>query len=313
MPVTPLTNSSSISSNTNDTNRGIAYGVGAYVLWGVVPAYWPLLAAAGAVELLAHRIVWSLLFMALVTAALGRWGALRGLPPRSWLLVTAASALIAVNWGVYIYAVNSGRVVEAALGYFINPLFSVLLAVLVLRERLRPAQHAAIGVAGAAVVVLAVDYGTLPWISLALACSFAFYGLIKKTVPLDSTASLTAESAVMTPVALGYLLWLGSAGTFTGHGAAHTALMVSTGLVTAVPLMLFGAGARRIPMITLGMLQYLAPVLQFAWGVFVMREPMPASRWFGFAMVWVALLLFTGDALVRARKQRRVVAVAPPV
>ncbi|GAA1334237.1 EamA family transporter RarD [Saccharothrix algeriensis] len=300
----PLTNSTATTGETNHTNRGVAFGVGAYFLWGVVPAYWPLLAPAGAVEILAHRIAWSLLVMLLITAVLGRWAGLRTLSRRGWLMVAAASVLIAVNWGVYIHAVNTGHVVEGALGYFMNPLVSVLLGVLVLRERLRRAQCAAIAVALAAVVVLAVDYGRLPWMSLVLACSFGLYGLLKKTVPLDATGSLTAEGVVLAPIAVGYLVWLGPAGTFHDHGVGHALLMVSTGLVTAVPLVLFGAGARRVPLVTMGMLQYLAPVLQFAWGVFVMHEPMPPSRWFGFALVWVALAVFTADALRSRRRQR---------
>ncbi|MFE2752980.1 EamA family transporter RarD [Actinosynnema sp. NPDC059335] len=298
----PLTNASTDSTGVNRTNRGIAFGVGAYFMWGIVPAYWPLLQPAGSVEILAHRIAWSLVVMAVLTAALGRWAGIRALSLRGWLMVAAASVLIAVNWGVYIHAVNTEHVVEAALGYFINPLVSVLLGVLVLRERLRVPQYAALAIAVAAVVVLAVDYGRLPWISLALACSFGVYGLLKKVVPLDATASLTAESVVLAPVAVGYLLWLGPAGTFHSGGWVHALLLASSGLVTAVPLILFGAGARLVPLTTMGMLQYLAPVLQFAWGVFVAHEPMPASRWFGFALVWLALAIFTADTL-RARRR----------
>ncbi|MGM1063144.1 EamA family transporter RarD [Saccharothrix sp. Mg75] len=299
----PLTNSATGQAGVDQTNKGIALGAGAYLLWGMVPAYWPLLQPAGSVEVLAHRIAWSLVFMVAVTAVLGRWAGIRRLSARGWLMVTAASALIAVNWGVYIHAVNTRHVVEAALGYFINPLVSVLLGVFVLRERLRLAQGAALVIAVAAVVVLAVDYGRPPWMSLVLACSFGLYGLLKKTVPLDATASLTAESMVLTPVAVGYLLLLGNAGTFHDGGWAHALWLVSSGVVTAVPLIMFGAGARRVPLITMGMLQYLTPVLQFAWGVFVVHEPMPASRWFGFALVWLALLVFTADTLRNSRKR----------
>ncbi|WP_158845066.1 EamA family transporter RarD [Saccharothrix deserti] len=304
--VPPFTNSSAVSTDVNRTNRGIAFGVGAYFLWGIVPAYWPLLQPAASVEILAHRVAWSLVVMAVITAALGRWAGIRRLSKRGWAMVAAASVLIAINWGVYIHSVNTGHVVEAALGYFINPLVSVLLGVFVLRERLRLLQYAALAIAVTAVVVLAVDYGRLPWISLALACSFGLYGLLKKTVPLEATTSLTAESLVLAPIAVGYLIWLGPAGTFHSHGWGHALILVSTGLVTAIPLILFGAGARLVPLVTMGMLQYLAPVLQFAWGVFVMHEPMPASRWFGFALVWVALVIFTVDA-VRARRRLPVV------
>ncbi|MDQ2582626.1 EamA family transporter RarD [Saccharothrix yanglingensis] len=299
----PLTNSSAVQADVRRTNKGIALGAGAYFIWGMVPAYWPMLQPAGSVEILAHRIAWSLVFMAIITTVLRGWGDLRRLSARGWLMVAAASVLIAVNWGVYIHAVNTQHVVEAALGYFINPLVSVLLGVFVLRERLRLAQGAALVIAVAAVVVLAVDYGRLPWISLVLACSFGFYGLLKKTVPLDATTSLTAESVVLAPVAVGYLLLLGDAGTFHGGGWSHALWLASAGLVTAIPLVMFGAGARLVPLVTMGMLQYLAPVLQFAWGVFVAHEPMPASRWFGFALVWAALLVFTADAL-RANRRR---------
>lgn len=304
----PLTSSSAVSTEVHHPNRGIAFGVGAYFLWGIVPAYWPLLQPAGSVEILAHRIAWSLVVMAVITAVLGRWAGIRRLSGRGWAMVAASSVLIAVNWGVYIHAVNTGHVVEAALGYFINPLVSVLLGVFVLRERLRLPQYAALAIAVTAVVVLAVDYGRLPWISLVLACSFGLYGLLKKTVPLEATASVTAESLVLAPVAVGYLIWLGPVGTFASHGWGHALILASAGLVTAIPLILFGAGARLVPLVTMGMLQYLAPVLQFAWGVFVMHEPMPASRWFGFALVWVALAVFTVDAV---RVRRRVPIPAP--
>ncbi|MEU5696941.1 EamA family transporter RarD [Actinosynnema sp. NPDC020468] len=301
----PLTTSTAASSDIHHGNRGIAYGVGAYVLWGLVPAYWPLLAPASSPEILAHRIAWSLVVMVVITAALRRWTALRTLSLRGWLMITAASVLIAVNWGLYIYSVNSGHVVESSLGYFINPLVSVLLGVAVLRERLRLPQYAALAIALIAVVVLAIDYGRVPWIALTLAISFGTYGLIKKTVPLDATASLTAESIVLAPIAIGYLLWLGPSGTFLGHGVGHALILASAGVVTAVPLMLFGAGARLVPLATMGMLQYLAPILQFSWGVFVKHEPMPPSRWFGFALIWVALAVFTADAV---RSRRRFVA-----
>jgi chloramphenicol-sensitive protein RarD len=311
--VPSLTNPDVTSVEVHRPDRGVAYGVGAYVLWGIVPAYWPLLLPATPVELLAHRVAWSLVVMAGITLALGQWGALRRLSAKGWLMVACASALIAVNWGVYIYAVNSSHVVEASLGYFINPLVSVLLGVLVLRERLRLPQCAALAIAVLAVVVLSVDYGSLPLISLTLACSFGLYGLIKKTVPLDSSTSLTGESIVMAPLAIGYLVWLGAtgAGTFTSNGVGHALLLFSAGAVTAVPLMLFGAAARKVPLITLGMLQYLTPTLQFAWGVFVKHEAMTPVRWLGFGLVWVALLVFTLDAVRTGHRARRAVALNP--
>ncbi|NGY58742.1 EamA family transporter RarD [Lentzea sp. NEAU-D13] len=293
----PLTTSSLSSTEVHTQGRGVTYGVLAYVLWGLFPAYWPLLVPAQPIEVLAHRIVWSFVTLAIVVAFLRRWRPFLDLSGKGWLIVTAAAVLITVNWGTYIYAVNSQHVVESALGYFITPLVSVGLGMIFLKERLRLAQAVAIGVVAIAVIVLTVDYGRLPVISLVLACSFGVYGLLKKKVPLDAISSLTAESAVIAPLALVYLIVLGSANTFTTEGTGHTLMILSTGVVTAVPLVLFGAGAQRIPLITMGMLQYLAPVLQFVWGVFVVHEPMPPSRWIGFALVWLALAIFTFDAV----------------
>lgn len=289
-------------------------GFGAYASWGLFPAFFGLLAPAGAVEILAHRVLWTLILMLVVLAVSGRLGALRGLGPRTWVLVSCASAAIAVNWGVYIYGVVSGRVVETALGYFINPLVSVLFGVLFFRERLRRAQVVALAIAVAAVVVITVDYGRPPLIALTLALSFALYGVVKKVVPLDPRTSLTGEGMVAVPFAAGYLIFLAAtgAGTFTGHGAGHTWLLVSAGLVTAIPLLLFGAAAQRVPLATLGMLQYLTPSLQMAWGVFVLHEDMPASRWIGFVLIWVALVVYSTDALIRARRGRAVVTPVGP-
>lgn len=270
------------------------------------PAFFGLLVPAGALEILAHRVLWTLVLMLLLLAVLGRLTTLRSLGPRTWALVAAASTAIAVNWGVYIFGVMSGRVVETALGYFINPLVSVLFGVLFFRERLRPAQILALVMAVAAVVVITVDYGRPPIIALTLALSFATYGVIKKIVPLDPRTSLAGEGVVAVPFAAGYLIFLGAtgAGTFAGHGVAHSLLMVSAGLVTAIPLLLFGAAAQRVPLATLGMLQYLTPSLQMAWGVFVLHEDMPASRWIGFVLIWIALSIYSTDALVRARRSR---------
>ena len=299
----PLTTSTVTSPEVHTQGRGVTYGVLAYVLWGLFPAYWPLLVPAQPVEVLAHRIVWSFVTLAIAVAVLRRWRPFLDLSGKGWLIVTAAGALITVNWGTYIYAVNSQHVVESALGYFITPLVSVALGMIFLKERLRLAQAIAIGVVVVAVIVLTVDYGRLPVISLILACSFGIYGLLKKKVPLDAISSLTAESAVIAPIAVIYLVVLGSANTFTTEGIGHTLMILSTGIVTVIPLLLFGAGAQRIPLTTMGMLQYLAPVLQFIWGVFVVHEPMPPSRWIGFALVWLALAIFTVDAVRNRRKQ----------
>ncbi len=286
---------------------GVAMGIGAYGIWGLFPAFFPLLEPASAVEILGHRMVWTLVFMLFLLAVSGRLSRLRTIPWRTWAMAGMASAFIAINWGVYIYAVNSGHVVEASLGYFINPLLSVALGVLVLRERLSRWQLLALGLAVCAVLVLTVDYGRPPIISLTLAASFGLYGLIKKTIKLDPRSSLTAEGIVLAPLSVGYLVWLqvSGASTFTDHGPSHTALLLAAGVVTALPLLLFGAAAQRVPLVTLGVLQYLTPVLQLVWGLAVAHEAMPPSRWLGFAIIWVALVIFTTDLVVKARRSAR--------
>ncbi|MFE4502416.1 EamA family transporter RarD [Rhodococcus sp. NPDC056743] len=291
-------------SKKSGSSSGIAFGVGAFLVWGTFPAFFGLLDFADPLEVLAHRVVWTLVLMLIVLAVLGRLASLRGISGRTWLLVAAASAAIAVNWGMYIYAVVSGRVVEAALGYFINPLVTVLLGVLIFRERLRRAQIAALVLAATAVVVITVDYGKPPIVALVLAGSFATYGLIKKVVPLDPRTSLTAEGVVAAPFAVGYLLFLGltGAGSFVSGGTGQSLLLLAAGPVTALPLLLFGVAAQRVKLSTMGMLQYLTPALQMMWGVAVMHEDMPASRWIGFALIWLALVIFTTD-IIRANRR----------
>ncbi|MEV4425038.1 EamA family transporter RarD [Streptomyces sp. NPDC053792] len=298
----------------NDGRAGLLYGIGAYGMWGLVPLFWPLLKPAGAIEILAHRMVWSLAFVGIALLALRRWAWIPELvrSPRKLGLITVAAAVITVNWGLYIWSVNTGHVVEASLGYFINPLVTIALGVLVLKERLRPAQWAAVGVGLSAVLVLAVGYGQPPWISLTLAFSFAVYGLVKKKVNIGGLESLAAETAVQFLPALGYLVWLGTRGTlaFGSHGAGHTALLAATGIVTAAPLVCFGAAAIRVPLSTLGLLQYLAPTFQFLLGVVYFHEEMPPERWAGFSLVWLALTILTWDALRAARKSRAAVEAA---
>ncbi|MDI5973903.1 EamA family transporter RarD [Streptomyces sp. SL13] len=287
---------------------GVLCGVAAYVLWGLVPLFWPLLRPASATEILAHRMVWSLAVVGGALLVKRRWGWLRELAhqPRRAGLVALAATLVSVNWGFYIWGVNSGRVVESALGYFINPLVTICFGVLVLRERLRTAQWVAVGVGVLAVAVLTAGYGRLPWLALVLAFSFGGYGLVKKKIGLGGLESLGAETAVLFLPALVYLVVLGMDGrsTFTGHGAGHPLLLAAAGLVTAVPLVFFGAAALRVPLTTLGLLQYLAPVLQFLCGLLYFHETMPPERWAGFALVWLALALLTWDALRTARAGR---------
>jgi chloramphenicol-sensitive protein RarD len=288
--------------------RGVLSGVAAYVLWGLFPLYWPLLKPAGAIEILAHRIIWSLVAVGVILTVRRHWGWLRALKAKQTGLLAIAAAVITVNWGTYIYAVNTGQTIEAALGYFINPLVSVLLGVIILRERLRRWQWAAVGIGTVAVVILAVDYGRPPWIALALACSFGTYGLLKKFAQTPSAESLSVETAVLFLPALGYALFEHHP-TFTDHGVGHIVLLVGAGVVTAVPLMFFNASATRVPLTVIGMLQYLAPVLQFLIGLLVQHEAMPASRWIGFFLVWVALIIFSADAMNTARSKRR---ITPP-
>ncbi|WP_405088200.1 EamA family transporter RarD [Microbispora sp. NBC_01389] len=290
-----------------DTRRGLLFGVAAYTMWGLFPLYWPLLKPSGAVEILAHRMVWSLVVVVAVLAVRRHWSWIRTVTRRQLILLTVAAVTVSVNWGTYIYAVNTGHVVESALGYFINPLVSVLFGVLVFRERLRVWQWAAVGLGGLAVLILTLDYGRLPWIALVLAFSFGSYGLIKKKAGVGSAESLTIETLVLLVPALAYLLVLeaNGTGTFAHHGGGHALLLVAAGLITAVPLLFFTASALLVPLTVLGLLQYIAPVLQFLCGVLIVHETMPASRWAGFVVVWLALSLFTWDSIRAARTSRR--------
>lgn len=295
--------------------RGTLYGAGAYLLWGLFPLYWPLLAPSTAVEVLAHRVLWSLAVVAVLLAVLRRTGsavaALRD-PHKAWRLVLAA-VVIAVNWGTYIYGVSSDQVVETSLGYFVNPIVTVLLGVLVLRETLRPGQWAALGLAAAAVVVLTVENGRPPWIALVLAFSFGAYGLLRKTARVGAVEGLGIETLVLLVPAGAYVAWLGATGasTFGSEGAGHAGLLALSGVITAIPLLLFGAAASRVPLTTLGILQYLAPTLQFLIGVLLYDEPMPAVKLVGFALVWVALALFTSEAYRHSRRQLRLAVPQP--
>ena len=282
-------------------------------MWGAFPLYWPLLEPAGALEILAHRILWSLVTMGVIVVLLRRTSQLRALfrNRRVFTLLAVGAAVISVNWATYIWGVNNGRVVEASLGYFINPLVTVLMGVFVLGERLRPLQWAAMAVAGTAVAVLTLDYGRLPWVALVLAFSFGTYGLMKKTANVGAIESLTLETMVMAPVAGAYVGWLVATGqsNFGTHGVPHALLFTTTGIVTAIPLICFGGAAIRVSMVTLGLLQYLAPILQFALGVLWFHEDMPAGRWVGFILVWIALAIFTVEAVHHHRRRQLALAV----
>ncbi|MEV0352849.1 EamA family transporter RarD [Nonomuraea sp. NPDC050680] len=298
-----------------DLRRGVLFGAAAYTMWGLFPLYWPLLKPSGAVEILAHRMAWSLVAVLVVLAVRRHWSWMRGLlkEPRKLALLTLAAVIVTVNWGVYIYAVNAGQVVEGSLGYFINPLISVLFGVVLLKERLRPLQWVAVGFGTLAVLVLTIDYGRPPWIALTLAVSFGLYGLVKKQANVGAAESLTVETLVLLAPALAYILYLGQTGqsTFGTEGLGHAALLVGAGAITAVPLLCFTAAAIRVPLSTIGLLQYIAPVLQFLCGVLVAKETMPASRWIGFSIVWLALAVFTYDSIRTARANRAAIRKSP--
>jgi chloramphenicol-sensitive protein RarD len=299
-----------------ETRRGAMFGATAYLLWGVFPLYFPLLHPAGAVEVLAHRVVWSLVVVGVLVQVTRRWGAVRTVAADrvKLLRLAAAATVLAVNWGVYIYAVTSHRVVEASLGYFINPLVTVMLGVVVLHERLRVGQYAAVGVAALGVLTLSLQNGRPPWMALVLAASFGTYGLLKKQAVVGALEGLTVETAVLTPLALVYLVGLSVAGhsTLTSHGTGHATLLVLTGVVTAIPLLFFGAAAARVPLTTLGVLQYLTPTMQFLLGVLVFGEALGLARLLGFCLVWAALCLFTADLMTQRRRTVRL-AVPEPV
>ena len=290
-------------------------GLAAWVMWGFFPLYWPLLEPSGAVEILAHRIFWSMIVMLGVVVALRKRDSLRATVAQRrtrWLLAVAA-ALITVNWGTYIWGVNNHHVVETSLGYFINPLVSVLIGVVVLGERLRRLQWAALALAAVAVLALTVEYGHPPWVALILAISFGSYGLAKKKANAGAVESLVVETLVVSPVALGYLVFLTATGasTFGSNGGWHVALVVGTGVVTVLPLLAFGGAATRIPLSTLGLMQYVTPTVQFLLGILFFHEPMPAMRWVGFALIWLALVLFTAESLRHRHRQRRLLRTDP--
>lgn len=293
---------------TSDTTAGILFGIGAYGLWGLLPLYFLVLHPAGAVEIVANRVVWSLIFCGLLITVTRAWRVLwAALRNRSvFTTLAVAAALIAVNWLTYTYGVTTGQAVEASLGYFINPLVSVLLGVFVLKETLRPLQWAAVGIGFIAVGVLTVSYGKLPWIALTLAVSFGLYGFVKKRVgpKADAITSLSVETIVLAPFAGAVMVILGLTGaaTLTSNGADHFWLLAASGIITAVPLLFFGASARRLPMTTIGLLQYFAPLLQFIVAVAIFREAMTLERWIGFGIVWLALLVLTVDMLASARR-----------
>jgi chloramphenicol-sensitive protein RarD len=290
-------------------NRGILFGIAAYSLWGFLPLYWKALQEVPAGEILANRIVWSFVFVLILLSLQRKW---RWLKPalgqrRVLITFTVTALLLAVNWFVYIWAVNAGFVIETSLGYFINPLVNVLLGVFFLRERLRKGQLAAITMAFGGVLYLTFSYGAFPWIALTLAFSFGFYGLLRKTAPLPAAEGLTLETALLTLPSLAVMLYLGRTGS--GHFAAGdprlSLLLIGVGVITAVPLILFAAAAQRITLTNLGLLQYIAPTIQFLLGVFVFNEAFGREQLAGFALIWSALLVYSVESIWVGRRRRR--------
>ncbi|GAB4187134.1 MAG: EamA family transporter RarD [Roseiflexaceae bacterium] len=289
-------------------SKGILYAAGAYTIWGLLPLFWYALNSVAPIEVLAHRIVWALVTTLLITAVRSNWApllaALRN--RRIVLTFTLSTLLLTANWFIYIWAVHAGFVVETSLGYFINPLVNVAFGMLFLKERLRAGQIAAIVVACAGVLYLTFSYGSPPWIALLLAGSFGWYGLIRKTAPLGSLEGLTLETIIVALPSLAYLLFLEwqGVGSFAHADLSISLLLAASGIITAMPLLLFAAGARQIPMVTLGILQYIAPTLQFLLGVFVFHEVVSQQRLIGFGLVWCALVIYTIEVAIGTRRMR---------
>lgn len=288
-------------------NKGIWYAIAAYGIWGLFPIYWKMLQGVPALQLIGHRIAWSFIMLFIVVLLTRQWRAFRAaaFAWRTLGIYAVAGLLVSLNWLVYVWAVNAGYVVESSLGYFINPLLSVLLGVLFLRERLRPLQWLPVALAAVGVVIVSFAYGSLPWIALSLALTFGLYGLVKKTAPLGSFYGLTLETGILFLPALAYLLYVNQTGegAFLHTDALSNLLMIGAGLVTTVPLLLFSSAAQRIPLAVIGLLQYITPTLQFMLGVFVYKEAFTMAQFLGFGLVWVALIVFSLEGFLARRAQ----------
>ena len=296
-------------------NKGVIYAFTSYLLWGFFPLYFHALGNVPAVQVTAHRVVWSFLFLILVLLIRKDWAGLRKMVTlRTVLIYLGAGTLLAGNWLTYVYATGQGMVLETSLGYFINPLVSVLLGVVFLREKLRPAQWAAVGLAFLSVTYLTVTHGSLPWIALVLAFSFGFYGLVKKVAPLGSFHGLTLETAVLLLPALIFLcvLQINGSGVYGRMSGMTTLLLSLTGVVTAIPLLLFANGARRVPLSTIGLLQYVSPTIQFLLGVYVFGEVFTWQRLVGFSVIWIALIIYSADGVIQYRRSENLRRSAPP-
>lgn len=286
-------------------NKGILYGIGAYVLWGFFPIYWKFLHPVPALQVIGHRIGWSFIMLAVYVLITKQWQDFRSVAFKAKTIgmYSIAAVLLSINWLIYVWGVNAGFIVETSLGYFINPLLSVLLGVIFLRERLRPMQWIPVGLAAVGVIYLTFVYGRLPWIALSLAFSFGFYGFVKKLSPLGSLYGLTLETGIVFPVALIYLVVVGVTGTgaFFHAGTLIDLFLIGAGIVTTIPLLMFASAAKQIPLTLVGLLQYIAPTLQFLIGVFVYKESFDFSHFIGFAIVWVALIFFAVESYIANR------------
>lgn len=294
-----------------EQTTGVLYALGAYLLWGVLPLYFLVLTPTGPWEIVAWRVLFSLVFCVVLLAITRGWKRIRAIirQPRLLGLTALAGVLIYVNWQAFLIGTLDDKVVETSLGYFINPITTVLLGVFILHERMRRLQWVAVGIAALAVVVIIVAYGSVPWIALTLTLSFGFYGLIKKKIgpSVDAVSGLTLESFWLIPIAVVQLVAVGMTTGITigGNGVWHTVLLCFAGVATAVPLLLFASGARRINLTVIGMIQFITPIMQFIIGVAILHEPMPTERWIGFILVWVAVAVFVVDLILAARRNRR--------
>jgi chloramphenicol-sensitive protein RarD len=288
----------------NKEKLGLVYGVSAYVMWGLFPLYWPLLQPASALEIVSHRAVWTMVFCIIVLAlthALKSTLATFKRPKVAIKLFTT-TLLISINWLVYIWATNNNHVVEASLGYYINPLIIIAFGVILLKEKMRPLQWAAVSIASIGVIILTVDYGRLPWVALALALSWGTYGLVKKQLGLGALEGLAIETMIAFIPYCGYLIFIGAKGDGQfGNGIGLTTLLISAGAITAIPLLLFNGSTNRLPYSTIGLLQYITPTIQFSIGVWVNNEAMPTARWVGFIFIWMALITLAGDLIKSGR------------
>ena len=288
----------------NHHKTGLLFGVSAYVLWGAFPLYWPLLAPASALEIVSHRAVWTLVFCLIVlTITHSLKATLETLKrPKVARGLFLASILVSINWLVYIWSVNNGHVVEASLGYYINPLIMIAFGVILLKERMRSLQWAAVSIAALGVVVLTIDYGRIPWIALALGFSWGSYGLVKKQLGLAALEGLAIETLIACLPYLLYLLYIGNKGTGQfGQSVGITILLIGAGAVTAVPLLLFNGSTTRLPLTVIGLLQYITPTLMFSIGVWLRHEAMPLPRWIGFVIIWIALITLAIDLVKSSR------------